>query len=152
MKVVLYSLLALTLISLAACSSSPTASKTRSEMEAGTKTGTVKNIVITETITPTSLTVRAGDEVRWINQRQEPGTVNLDGPVARKASGVEHNVSCRKGFSKAMGMGIDNSTTLSSSETAGLCFSRIGTVNYSVRPSSDSSASLATAQGSISVQ
>ncbi|MDL1890265.1 hypothetical protein FBQ96_11905 [Nitrospirales bacterium NOB] len=145
MKVVLYSLLALTLISLAACSSSPTASKTRSEMEAGTKTGTVKNIVITETITPTSLTVRAGDEVRWINQRQEPVTVNIDGPL-------EHNVSCRKGFSKAMGMGIDNSTTLSSSETAGLCFSRIGTVNYSVRPSSDSSASLATAQGSISVQ
>ncbi|MEB2339885.1 MAG: hypothetical protein OZ918_14820 [Nitrospirales bacterium] len=145
MKVVLYSLLALTLISLAACSSSPTASKTRSEMEAGTKTGTVKNIVITETITPTSLTVRAGDEVRWINQRQEPVTVNIDGPL-------EHNVSCRKGFSKAMGMGIDNSTTLSSNETAGLCFSRIGTVNYSVRPSSDSSASLATAQGSISVQ
>lgn len=145
MKVVLYSLLALTLISLAACSSSPTASKTRSEMEAGTKTGTVKNIVITETITPTSLTVRAGDEVRWINQRQEPVTVNIDGPL-------EHNVSCRKGFSKAMGMGIDNSTTLSSSETAGLCFSRIGTVNYSVRPSSDSSASLATTQGSISVQ
>ncbi|GMV49684.1 MAG: hypothetical protein L6Q34_06785 [Nitrospira sp.] len=145
MKVVLYSLLALTLISLAACSSSPTASKTRSEMEAGTKTGTVKNIVITETITPTSLTVRAGDEVRWINQRQEPVTVNIDGPL-------EHNVSCRKGFSKAMGMGIDNSTTLSSNETAGLCFSRIGTVNYSVRPSSDSSASLATTQGSISVQ
>jgi len=145
MKVVLYSLLALTLISLAACSSSPTASKTRSEMEAGTKTGTVKNIVITETITPTSLTVRAGDEVRWINQRQEPVTVNIDGPL-------EHNVSCRNGFSKAMGMGIDNSTTLSSNETAGLCFSRIGTVNYSVRPSSDSSASLATAQGSISVQ
>ncbi|MBV6470994.1 MAG: hypothetical protein NBKEAIPA_02921 [Nitrospirae bacterium] len=145
MKVVLYSLLALTLISLAACSSSPTASKTRSEMEAGTKTGTVKNIVITETITPTSLTVRAGDEVRWINQRQEPVTVNIDGPL-------EHNVSCRNGFSKAMGMGIDNSTTLSSNETAGLCFSRIGTVNYSVRPSSDSSASLATTQGSISVQ
>lgn len=145
MKVVLYSLLALTLISLAACSSSPTASKTRSEMEAGTKTGTVKNIVITETITPTSLTVRAGDEVRWINQRQEPVTVNIDGPL-------EHNVSCRKGFSKAMGMGINNSTTLSSNETAGLCFSRIGTVNYSVRPSSDSSASLATTQGSISVQ
>jgi len=114
-------------------------------MEAGTKTGTVKNIVITETITPTSLTVRAGDEVRWINQRQEPVTVNIDGPL-------EHNVSCRNGFSKAMGMGIDNSTTLSSNETAGLCFSRIGTVNYSVRPSSDSSASLATTQGSISVQ
>ena len=75
MKTALHSLLALALVSLAACSHSPTASKTRSEMEAGTKTGMVKNIVIKETIVPDALTVRAGDEVRWINQRQDSVTV-----------------------------------------------------------------------------
>ena len=145
MKTLMHSLLALALVSLAACSSSPTASKTRSEMDVGTKTGMVKNIVIKDTLTPDALTVRAGDEVRWINQRQDPVTVTIDGPL-------EHNVSCRNGFSKALGMGVDNSTTLASNETAGLCFSRVGTVNYSVRPSSDTRTTMADTKGSITVQ
>lgn len=145
MKTLIHSLLALTLVSVAACSNSPTATKTRSDIDGGTKTGMVKNIVIKETITPDTLTVRAGDEVRWINQRQESITVTIDGPL-------EHNVSCRNGFSKAMGMGVDNSTTLSSNETAGLCFSRVGTVKYSVRPSGDTRTTMADTHGSITVQ
>ncbi|MDR4478954.1 MAG: hypothetical protein R3B37_04300 [Nitrospira sp.] len=145
MKIVLHSILAMALISLAACSSSPTATKTRTETQAGTKTGIVKNIVINETISPAALTVSAGDEVRWINQRQDSVTVTIDGPL-------EHTVSCRNGFSKAMGMGVDNSTTLASNDTAGLCFSRIGTVKYSVRPSGDTHTSLADTHGSITVQ
>ncbi len=145
MKTLIHSLLALTLVSVAACSNSPTATKTRAEIDAGTKTGMVKNIVIKETITPDALTVHAGDEVRWINQRQESITVTIDGPL-------EHNVSCRNGFSKAMGMGVDNSTTLSSNETAGLCFSRVGTVKYSVRPSGDTRTTMADTHGSITVQ
>ena len=145
MKTLIHSLLALILVSVAACSNSPTATKTRSEIDAGTKTGMVKNIVIKETITPDALTVHAGDEVRWINQRQESITVTIDGPL-------EHNVSCRNGFSKAMGMGVDNSTTLSSNETAGLCFSRVGTVKYSVRPSGDTRTTMADTHGSITVQ
>jgi len=114
-------------------------------MDVGTKTGMVKNIVIKDTLTPDALTVRAGDEVRWINQRQDSVTVTIDGPL-------EHNVSCRNGFSKALGMGVDNSTTLASNETAGLCFSRVGTVNYSVRPSSDTRTTMADTKGSITVQ
>ena len=145
MKTLIHSLLALALVSVAACSNAPTATKTRSEIDAGTKTGMVKNIVIKETITPDALTVHAGDEVRWINQRQESITVTIDGPL-------EHNVSCRNGFSKAMGMGVDNSTTLSSNETAGLCFSRVGTVKYSVRPSGDTKTTMADTHGSITVQ
>lgn len=145
MRTLMHSVLAFALVSLAACSSSPTATKTRSEMDVGTKTGMVKNIVIKDTITPDTLTVRAGDEVRWINQRQESVTVTIDGPL-------EHNVSCRNGFSKALGMGVDNSTTLDSNETAGLCFSRVGTVNYSVRPSSDTRTTMADTKGSITVQ
>ena len=113
--------------------------------DGGTKTGMVKNIVIKETIVPDALTVRAGDEVRWINQRQDSVTVTIDEPL-------EHNVSCRNGFSKAMGMGVDNSTTLSSNETAGLCFSRIGTVKYSVRPADETKTSMANTHGSITVQ
>ena len=145
MKIVSHSVMAFTFLSLAACSGTPTASKTHSEMEVGTKTGMVKNIVITDTVTPNALTVHAGDEVRWINQRQDSVVVSIDGPL-------DHRVSCRNGFSKALGMGVDNSTTLSSNETASLCFTRLGTVNYSVRPSSEEKSSMTRSQGSITVQ
>lgn len=145
MKTIVHSMMAIAILSLAACSSSPTASKTHSDMEVGTKTGMVKNIVITDTVTPTALTAHAGDEVRWINQRQESVVVAIEGPL-------DPRVSCRSGFSKAMGMGVDNSTTLARNETAGLCFTRVGTVNYSVRPSSEDKSSMTRFQGSITVQ
>lgn len=145
MKTIVHSLMALAILSLAACSSSPTASKTHSDMEVGTKTGMVKNIVITDTVTPNTLTAHAGDEVRWINQRQDSVIVAIEGPI-------DHRVSCRNGFSKALGMGVDNATTLASNETAGLCFTRLGTVNYSVRPSSEEKSSMTRSQGSITVQ
>ncbi|MGZ8393881.1 MAG: hypothetical protein ACXWWJ_03845 [Nitrospira sp.] len=145
MKTLVHSMMALAILSLGACSSSPTASKTQSEMEVGTKTGMVKNIVIADSVTPATLTAHAGDEVRWINQRQESVIVAIEGPL-------DHRVSCRNGFSKAMGMGMDNSTTLASNETAGLCFTRVGTINYSVRPSSEDKSSMTKSQGSVMVQ
>lgn len=145
MKIIMHAVAALLLLSVSACSHSPTASRTTSETQAGTKTGMVKNIVINETITPDRLTVHAGDEIRWINQRQDPVTVTID-------QAVDHAVSCRNGFSKAMGMGFDNSTKLASNETAGVCFTRIGTFNYSVSTSSDAKSQLANTHGSVTVQ
>jgi plastocyanin len=35
-----------------------------------TRTGEVKDVVISEGVEPTSLTVSPGDEIRWINKRQ----------------------------------------------------------------------------------
>ena len=104
MKTIAHVAAALALLSLSACSHSPTATHTTAETEVGTKTGMVRNIVINETIHPETLTVRAGDEIRWINQRQDPVTITIDQAHA-------HVASCRNGFSKSMGMGFDNSTT-----------------------------------------
>lgn len=104
MKTIAHVAAALALLFLSACSHSPTATHTTAETEVGTKTGMVRNIVINETIHPETLTVRAGDEIRWINQRQDPVTITIDQAHA-------HVASCRNGFSKSMGMGFDNSTT-----------------------------------------
>lgn len=145
MKTMMHAFAALAVLTLSACSHSPTATKTVSETEAGTKTGMVRNIVINETIHPESLTVRAGDEIRWINQRQDAVTVTID-------QAADHSVSCRHGFSKAMGMGFDNSTKLASNETAGLCFTRLGTFKYSVQASSDGKNNLTNTHGSVTVQ
>ncbi|HNI67820.1 MAG TPA: hypothetical protein PKV55_07270 [Nitrospira sp.] len=145
MKTIAHVAAALALLSLSACSHSPTATHTTAETEVGTKTGMVRNIVINETIHPETLTVRAGDEIRWINQRQDPVTITIDQAHA-------HVASCRNGFSKSMGMGFDNSTTLASNETAGLCFTRIGTFKYSVHVSSDATRGLTHSHGSVTVQ
>ncbi|CAE6727471.1 hypothetical protein [Nitrospira defluvii] len=145
MKTMTHVLAALAVLTLSACSHSPTATKTVSETEAGTRTGMVRNIVINETIHPETLTVRAGDEIRWINQRQDAVTITID-------QALDHTVSCRNGFSKSMGMGIDNSTKLASHETAGLCFTRIGTFKYSVHASSDDKHDLPNTHGSVTVQ
>ena len=104
MKTIAHVAAALALLFLSACSHSPTATHTTAETEVGTKTGMVRNIVINETIHPETLTVRAGDEIRWIDQRQDPVTITIDQAHA-------HVASCRNGFSKSMGMGFDNSTT-----------------------------------------
>ncbi|MCS6329054.1 MAG: hypothetical protein H8K06_18495 [Nitrospira sp.] len=96
MKTMTHVLAALAVLTLSACSHSPTATKTVSETEAGTRTGMVRNIVINETIHPETLTVRAGDEIRWINQRQDAVTITID-------QALDHTVSCRNGFRNPWG-------------------------------------------------
>ena len=109
-----------------ACDAHHSAKTVESPGEAGVRTGKVSNIVIDERVTPDTLTVRAGDEVRWLNHRQRPVVVQVAGPLDGK-------ISCRNGFSNAFAMGVENETTIDPNETAGLCFSRLGTVRYAVR-------------------
>ena len=86
--------------------------------------------MIKDTLTPDALTVRAGDESSLDQSATGFVTVTID-------ETLEHNVSCRNDSPRRLGMGVDNSPPIGSNETAGLCFSRVGTVNFSVRPSSD---------------
>jgi plastocyanin len=137
-------LLAAALIMTACASRSPSAKTTVAETQAGTRTGAVKNIMIKETVMPESLTVNAGDEVRWLNQRREPVTITFLDPI-------ENSISCKKGFTKTMGMGTDNATTLDPNETAGLCFTRLGTARYSVT-SDSSDKKMPDTMGAITVQ
>jgi plastocyanin len=138
-------LVATTLLVMTACASqSPSTKTTAAETQAGMRTGAVKNIMIKDTVMPESLTVNAGDEVRWLNQRRHPVTITFLDPI-------EHSISCKKGFAKTMGMGTDNSTTLDPNETAGLCFTRLGTARYAVK-SDTSDDKTPDTQGSITVQ
>ncbi|HSE59241.1 MAG TPA: hypothetical protein VLA99_11115 [Nitrospiraceae bacterium] len=136
--------LAAALVMTACASHSPSAKTTAAETEAGTRTGAVKNILIKDTVSPESLTVNAGDEVRWLNQRRQPVTITFLDPI-------DHSISCKKGFTKALGMGTDNSTTLDPNETASLCFTRLGTARYAVK-SDSSDAKAPDTQGAITVQ
>ncbi|MBX3234671.1 MAG: hypothetical protein KF814_00845 [Nitrospiraceae bacterium] len=133
-------------LTLAGCSSSPTASSVKPEREVGVRTGAVRNIAITDGVTPNNLAIHAGDEVRWINQRRTPVRVSFQEPL-------DHAVSCQRGFGKTMGMGIDNSAVIAPNESAGLCFTRLGTKRYIVATEpSDDHDRMPAASGSVTVE
>jgi plastocyanin len=128
---------------LVACSGSPTATSVKPASEVGVRTGAVRNIAVTDTITPDTLTVRAGDEVRWINQRDRPVKISFQEPL-------EHSISCQRGFMK--NMGAENAATIAPNETAGLCFTRVGTKHYTVTADEDDRGRLNPGTGTIKVE
>jgi plastocyanin len=96
-----------------ACSSLPDTSRT----------GVVHDIKIMEAeLEPSEITVRPGDEVRWVNFRTKPvRIVFLDR--------LDDVLMCGRGFS---GTGM-NDVTIKASKAASLCFGRPGRYKYNAR-------------------
>jgi plastocyanin len=95
-----------------------------------TRTGSIHEVKFEERMTPTNLRIAPGDEVRWINQRSEPVTVEFLGSALGE-------VSCERGFadrSFANPMGrIREETTIQPNDSVSLCFTTVGTVTYNAR-------------------
>lgn len=89
------------------------------------RTGTIHEVRFEERMTPTALRVQAGDEIRWINQRSMPVTVEFLGDAL-------DDVTCQSGFSNLFRR-QQESATISPSGSASLCFGKIGTVTYNAR-------------------
>lgn len=98
---------------LTACSSLPNA----------TRTGTVKEILIAEDLSPLQATVRTGDEIRWINQREGHVQIVFLDPI-------EDRIACYRGFGFG---GVANATRLAPNNSISLCFSMPGPVQYIIR-------------------
>ncbi len=100
---------------LAGCSFLPTASRT----------GAVHDITITETgITPEDLTVRIGDEVRWVNRRLAPVWVYF----------LEEDLSeitCSRGFS--LFWAHEEEAKIDPNQSASMCFGREDEISYTVQ-------------------
>ena len=97
-----------------------------------TRTGEVKDVIIRETVDPTSVTVNAGDEVRWINKRQSVVQVIFLNPMTE-------NLACQRNFGGMLGFGTQRnqySAKLRPNKTASVCFREAGEVKYVVRAES----------------
>ena len=90
-----------------------------------TRTGTIHTVSFEEHMTPASLRVQPGDEVRWVNQRSTPVTVEFLGDAL-------DDVTCQTGFSSLLRR-QQESATINPNESASLCFGRVGTVTYNAR-------------------
>jgi plastocyanin len=101
------------------CQTNPLTSEKR-DLATFTRTGAIHDIRIGESITPTELTVRPGDEVRWVNGRSAGGHIVF-------TDSLRDRVSCQNRFS-----GKD-STNVDPNEYVSLCFSSPGTYKYIAR-------------------
>jgi plastocyanin len=90
-----------------------------------TRTGKIDEIVIGENLLPAEITVKVGEEVRWINTRSMDSLIEVL-PLTLK------NLSCQKGFTNYMGT-MQESVSLKPNETASLCFRTPAVVTYNVR-------------------
>jgi plastocyanin len=101
-----------------------------------TLTGKIVEVKIGEALTPTEITAKQGDELRWVNTTGDPVNISFVEPL-------DGRVSCQKGFVAAgwgyLFRGIAPQpeflvvATVHGNEHASLCFSTPGTYAYTVR-------------------
>lgn len=100
---------------LSACTSLPQTSRT----------ATVHDVKIEEKLSPDSLFVQPGDEVRWINLRKQVALVDIPNLKSE-------DLSCQREFSNWMGS-VSELVELKPNETVSLCFKKPMVINYNVR-------------------
>lgn len=107
-------------VMIAGCQATSPLTSEKRELPKFTRTGAIHDIRIGEAIAPPQITVKPGDEVRWVNTRSAPGQIVFMDTLVNR-------VSCHHKFS-----GKD-STPLQPNEYISLCFSSPGTYKYIAR-------------------
>jgi plastocyanin len=90
-----------------------------------TRTGAIHEARFEEHLTPTSLVAQVGDEIRWVNRRSGPVTLEFLGDAL-------DDIVCQKGFTSIFRR-RQESISIAPNETASLCFGRVGVVTYNAR-------------------
>lgn len=88
------------------------------------RTGTVRYVKILDEVKPTTLYVRVGDEIRWLNLQSSPVRVGI------LNGGWHGDVTCEKGF-KRFGT-MEDLVVIAPQEYVSLCFAKPATVHYNV--------------------
>lgn len=89
------------------------------------RTASIHDVKIEDSVSPDNLLVQPGDEIRWINLRKLPVTVDI--PTLNT-----DDLACNRGFTNFVGM-LKETAGLGPNETASLCFKKPAVVNYNVR-------------------
>ena len=90
-----------------------------------TRTAVIHEVKFEENLVPADLTVRVGDEVRWVNHRTLP--VRIDIPGMNREM-----LSCERDFSNFIGL-VGETAELSPSKSVSLCFSKGMVISYNAR-------------------
>lgn len=90
-----------------------------------TRTGAIHDVSFGEHMTPDNLRVRPGDEVRWVNKRSSPVTVEF-------LSDSLADVTCQSGFSSFL-LRQQETATIEPNHSVSLCFGKEGTIAFNAR-------------------
>jgi hypothetical protein len=93
-------------------------------LPATSRTGTVHEVIISDTLHPRDLEVRPGDEVRWTNRGSAPVWMYFE-------NDLPNELSCERGFSYYYG--TEEFAKIEPGQSVSLCFGRQETVGYSVQ-------------------
>ena len=98
----------------------------RDSMPTVTRTGEVKDVVIQETVSPTSVMAKPGDEIRWINKRQTDVKVIVISPLSEQ-------LTCQRNFWRMMDADRHQYTAnVERNDTAAVCFRDPAELEYMV--------------------
>lgn len=97
-------------------------------MPAVTRTAIVKDVRISDELSPQNVVLHPGDEIRWINVRKDE--IQLDVPHI-----ADRDLTCARGFSNWLGQ-VRESIQLEPNQTASVCFSTPTVMQYVVRTNS----------------
>lgn len=86
------------------------------------RTAAIHEIKFEANLVPADLTVRVGDEIRWVNHRTLPVLIDIPGLNAEM-------LSCDRGFSNMFGTAREL-TELDPSKSVSLCFSKPIVISY----------------------
>jgi plastocyanin len=89
------------------------------------RTGAIHEVRIEDTLSKPNLTVQVGDEIRWVNVRTEPVSIEFTPESVQ-------SLSCNRGFSNIFGSPKDEAE-VNPGESVSLCFSKNGVYKYNVR-------------------
>lgn len=116
-------------------------------------TGGLFEVKIGESLTPKVVTVKRGDEVRWVNTTSGPVDIAF-------MQSQDDLISCQKGFaSPGWGYLFQSSdreflmvATLHTNDSASLCFATSGTYTYTVRTKTGTTGHARRIAGSVTIE
>ncbi len=118
-------------------------------------TGNMFEVKVGETLTPKEITVKQGDEVRWVNTTSGPVDISF-------VESLDGLVSCQKGFvSVGWGYLFRGASsppdflvvaTVHSHEYASLCFSTPGKYTYTMRMETAATGKVSKIAGTVTIE
>ena len=116
----------------------------RESMPTVTRTGEVKDVVILQEVSPTTVSANPGDEIRWINKRQGDVRVIFLTPVMEQ-------LTCQRNFGGIAAEQNQYTAKLGTNDTASLCFRNPTEVKYVVRAESSDPSGEKNIAGTITI-
>lgn len=116
----------------------------RDSMPAMTRTGEVQDVVIKDTLSPTTVRANPGDEIRWINKRQGDIEVIFSTPLMEK-------LTCQRNFGIVGSEQNQYAAQIDTNDTASVCFQDPIELKYLVKAESNDSGGEESFPGRITI-